>query len=267
MTFISIMNYNYFKFIFFLIIIVSCQTSRNTNKEIKDLETDVYSNVPSQPDLSNSLQPKWDNKEIIKEKIVDDMEPLDKWIGRAFIPGNEITLREDASVDFALSDQVFERAHSIKLKTPTRRPEPMQPKQRMWDWIFLTRFFNQEDFSEYTRISVKIFPDCPGHKKIHLFMISQNGDNVPDKYLREGLHTVMLENNKWNNVVFEVPHLPHDKVKGISFVYRQQGNEIVQVRTGAFASDTLNWRQIKLTEKNISISLPGSMQKEAQINL
>ena len=216
--------------------------------ELKNIEKQVYAFIPLQPDSSKSLQAKWSNKTIIKEKVVDDMESLDKWTGRAFIPGNEITLRKEATVDFALSDkQVFEGVHSVKFTTATRRPEPMQSKQRMWDWIFLTRTFEQEDFSEYTRISAKIFPDCPGHKKIHLFMIVQNDDNVPDKYLREGLHTVMLENNKWNDVVFEVPHLQRNQVEGISFVYRQQGNEIDASDTVSFYIDRLAW-QLSETE-------------------
>lgn len=222
-----------------LLSMVSCQVNNNQD-DYKIIENNVYSHIPLQPDLTNSLQSKWLNKTVEKEMLVDDMESLEEWQGRAFIPGNEITIKEDAFVDFSLSDEhFFEGSHSIKLKTATRTQAPMQPKQRMWDWIFLTRVFGQEDFSEYTRISAKVFPDCPGHRKIHLFMILQNGDNVPDKYLREGLHTVMLENNKWNDVVFEVPHLPRDQVKGISFVYRQQGNEIDASDTVTFYIDRL----------------------------
>ncbi len=224
---------------------LSCTNDKSIRDEKKDIKTDVYACVPLQPDLSTSLQTKWENKKILKENVVDHMESLDKWQGRAFIPGNNKNVpRENAFVDFSLSDlYAFEGSHSIKLKTPTRLPSPMQSDQRMWDWIFLTREFNDEDFTDYTRISAKIYPDCPGHKKIHLFMILQNGDNVPDKYLREGLHTVMLENNKWNDVIFEVPHLKRDQVKSISFVYRQQGNEIDASDTVAFYIDRLAWQQ------------------------
>ena len=237
------MRYLSFLIICLCFLIAGCQTKSIDLGEQRNIEKNVYACIPLQPDSLNSLQTKWNNKTIIKEKIVDDMESLDKWIGSAFVPGNEITLRENAPVEFVLSDeQVFEGAYSIKFTTATRRPEPMQSKQRMWDWIFLTRTFDHEDFSEYTRVSAKIFPDCPGHKKIHLFMILQNENNVPDKYLREGLHTVMLENNRWNDVVFEVPHLPRDQVKGISFVYRQQGNEIDASDTVSFYIDRLAWQ-------------------------
>ncbi len=42
---------------------------------------------------------------------------------------------------------------------------------------------------------------------------------------------------------------------------------IVQVQTGAFARNTDNWRQIRLTEKNILISVPGKTEKELVISV
>ena len=59
----------------------------------------------------------------------------------------------------------------------------------------------------------------------------------------------------------------HNHKNSIQTFTIENGNEFVQVRTGAFAQDTLNWRQIKLTENSISISLPGSQQNETQIDL
>ncbi|MCG6186933.1 metallophosphoesterase family protein [Maribellus maritimus] len=59
----------------------------------------------------------------------------------------------------------------------------------------------------------------------------------------------------------------HNHKNDIQSFANKEGNEIIQVRTGAFAQDTTSWRQIKLTENNICISLPGSQQKEMQIDL
>jgi len=45
-----------------------------------------------------------------------------------------------------------------------------------------------------------------------------------------------------------------------------KGNtKIVQVQTGAFAMDTNNWRQIKLTKDKILVSLPGKTENEVVI--
>ncbi|MCY1719660.1 glycoside hydrolase family 9 protein [Prolixibacteraceae bacterium Z1-6] len=224
-----------------LILMMGCQYDRNKKIESEELESSVFSFIPLEHDTINSLQTTWNKKDILKERLVDKMESLDRWQGNVFVPGsNKITQEKNAFVDFSLSEkQVFEGSYSIKLKTPTRTESPMQPEQRMWNWIFLTRLFDNEDFSDYTRISAKIYPDCSGHRKIHLLMILQNDTNVPDKYLREGIHTAMLENNKWNDVVFEIPHLKRDEVKSISFVYRQQGNEIDATDTVVFYIDRL----------------------------
>lgn len=44
-----------------------------------------------------------------------------------------------------------------------------------------------------------------------------------------------------------------------------ENGKIVQVQTGAFAQDTKNWRQIRLTENNILISVPGDVKTEVTI--
>uniref|UniRef100_UPI00321641A7 glycoside hydrolase family 9 protein n=1 Tax=uncultured Draconibacterium sp. TaxID=1573823 RepID=UPI00321641A7 len=242
-----------------------CQFKTQSVPVDSPIETDVYSMKPLSPDLSNSLQYRWQQKKVIKETVVDGMENLNNWQGRVFIPGEELQFKEEAFIDFGLSEeQVFEGEYSLKLKSPTKTQTPMQTDQRMWDWMFVSREFENEDFSEYTRISAKVYPDCPGHKKIHLFMILQNGNNVPDKYLREGLHTVMLENRQWNDVVFEVPHLSRDQVKSISFVYRQQGNTINASDTVVFYIDKLAWQRTETehfegwnTNNDISFSHSG----------
>ncbi|MCY1719656.1 metallophosphoesterase [Prolixibacteraceae bacterium Z1-6] len=45
----------------------------------------------------------------------------------------------------------------------------------------------------------------------------------------------------------------------------ENGNELIQVKTGAFASGSESWRQIKLTRDKILISKPGSTENEKVI--
>ncbi|MEN8115468.1 MAG: glycoside hydrolase family 9 protein [Bacteroidota bacterium] len=257
---------NYIVTILLIIFIVGCGQAFKKQEAESRIERDVNRHIPLKPVTEHSLQSKWEQKEILKEKVVDNMESLENWQGKmVFTTIANPKLQPDVKVDFSLSENnVFESAHSIKLKTATKSKAPMQPEQRFWEWIFLTRKFDHEDFSEYTRISAKIFPDCPGHKKIHLLIILHNANFFPDKYAREGMHTVMLENNKWNNVIFEIPHLQRDDVTGISFVYRQQGNEIDASDTVEFYFDRLALQTAKTehiegwnTENEISFSHTG----------
>jgi 3',5'-cyclic AMP phosphodiesterase CpdA len=48
---------------------------------------------------------------------------------------------------------------------------------------------------------------------------------------------------------------------------RAENQKMIQVQTGAFARDTNNWRQIKLTEDQITVSLPGKVEKEFVIQV
>jgi len=74
----------------------------------------------------------------------------------------------------------------------------------------------------------------------YITIILHNEGNVPDKYGKEGWHTVMLKNYQWNKMVMEIPHLPHDRVTGITLSYGLQGNE-------PDASDTITYYVDNLT--------------------
>jgi len=43
------------------------------------------------------------------------------------------------------------------------------------------------------------------------------------------------------------------------------GREIVQVQTGSLVQGTGNWRLVRLTEKNILVSIPGKTESELKI--
>jgi hypothetical protein len=76
-------------------------------------------------------------------------------------------------------------------------------------------------------ISVQIYPDFKQWIKVHLLFIFHNYGNSPDKYFHDGIHTVMLDNQKWNKVNVEIPHLGRDKVTRFSI----NGGELVFTMT------------------------------------
>ena len=47
----------------------------------------------------------------------------------------------------------------------------------------------------------------------------------------------------------------------------QEGREIIQVQTGALVNDPNNWRAIRLTEHNITVSFPGKEENELVIKV
>lgn len=193
----------------------------------------LYHHEAMPMDTVHSMQYHWDHKEILGSLQLDGAESLDHW---------ELTYGSRENVaSFTLSqEQVFEGKSSIKFVSPTKVIEDLGPNGRYWGRQNLTRKFNQEDFSAFNRISFHVYPEFKGFRKLYLTIILHNEGNVPDKYGKEGWHTVMLKNNQWNKMVMEIPHLPHDRVTGITLSYGLQGNE-------PDASDTITYYVDNLT--------------------
>jgi hypothetical protein len=116
---------------------------------------------------------------------------------------------------------------TLRLTSPTLPENPNTTSGRPFAQAVARRVVNSEDWTAFNRLSVYVRPDLPGFKTIvMLIRLHNDGDvKVPDKYDREGLDYVLLKNKEWNHVVWEIPHLARDKVTGVDFVYRTQGNE------------------------------------------
>jgi hypothetical protein len=207
----------------------------------------IYNHVPMPMDTAQSLKYQWAQKEVLSTRLIDGMESLENWE----VVGQQ---GEDIVASISLSNEkVFEGKTSIKFVCPTKDPVQLPNGGRYWGRERLTRIFDQADLSEYNRISVEIFPDFKGFRQLYLALILHNADNVPDKYGKSGWHTVQLINNQWNKLIMEIPHLPHDKVNGISISYGLQGNE-------TDAADTIVWYadNLKTVETDYAISFSHS---------
>ena len=200
-------------------------------KEI-DYSSFLYKHVPMPMDTTKSLQYKWDNKKVLESTVIDGMESLENW---------ELTYGTSKNVaSISLSDKkVTEGKTSIRFKSPTKQPVQLGNGGRYWGRQNLVRKFNKQNFSKYNRISFDIYPEFQGFRKLYLTVIMFNEGNVPDQYNKEGWHTVMLNNNEWNKVVMEIPHLPHDKINGIGISYGLQGNESDAADTIVYYADNL----------------------------
>lgn len=217
-------------FIASLLVLMAACTSRNS-KESKS-GSYLYDHTQMPMDTVSSMQYKWDHKEVLGSVQLDNMESLDNW---------ELTYenRENVASIGLSGEKVFEGKSSIKFVSPTKIEVSTGTGGRYWGRQNLTRKFKEEDFSDYNRIAVNIYPEFKGFRKLYLTLILHNDGNVPDRYGKEGWHTVMLENNRWNKLVMEIPHLPHDKVNGITISYGLQGNEPDAADTIVYYVDNL----------------------------
>ena len=242
-----------------LMIAVSCTSRKPPETEFGSF---LYNFEPMPMDTTNSIQYKWDNKEVLSSIQLDGMESLENWelsFGR----------RENVGTISLSDEKVLEGKSSIKFVCPTKLPEPLGTGGRYWGRQNLTRRFDLEDFSEYNRIAINVYPEFKGFRKLYLTLILHNEGNVPDRYGKEGWHTVMLKNNKWNKMVMEIPHLPHDKVTGITLSYGLQGNEPDAADTIVYYIDNLVFEKVEAdyyegwgTDQAISFSHSGYNSKE-----
>src|SRR5664279_3457749 len=165
------------------------------------------------------------------------MESLDHW--------SPFTNAAPLVVDARVASQVVEQAkvvaemsrtsersrdggHSLRLRNPTRLPKPGPANGRGWGESGILRKFDGEDWSVFNRISLWIYPDCPGHyaASLDLHLRNDGVEKLPAPFAQEGETSLVLKNHEWNHVVWEISNVARDKVTGLEIVYGMAGNEL-----------------------------------------
>jgi hypothetical protein len=87
--------------------------------------------------------------------------------------------------------------------------------------VNLMRVFPGEDWSAYNRLSLWIRPEVAGFPMLPLQIVLHNdgAEKVPDAYYREGIHYVTLQNDRWQQVVWEITPLARDRVTALEIGY------------------------------------------------
>lgn len=86
----------------------------------------------------------------------------------------------------------------------------------------------QSDWQPFNRLHFQIYPDCVGmHSPMIALQLYNNGkEKIPDRYFREGCHTIYLKNAQWNDCIWEFPSLPRDCVTSLMFTVHCYGKEL-----------------------------------------
>ncbi len=199
--------------------------------------------MPMGVDDENTAQHRWLEKEVHASRLLDDMEDLSQWYQRSTFgyAGPSETIGK-----MTLTAERFrDGRHSLRLRSPTKLDRRGPKMGRPFGTTTVIRKFPGEDWSDYNRISFWIYPDLPGFHSISLLVQLRNDGAIklPGPG-RLGLNFLNLNNHCWNHVVWEIPDLPRDKVTGVEFQYRLQGNEPGATDTVTFDIDQLELQRV-----------------------
>lgn len=84
------------------------------------------------------------------------------------------------------------------------------------------------DLSTGNRIYFKIKPECEGSRSpiVRVGFVNNGRIKIPDTYSREGYNAINLKNHKWNECVWEIDAMAHDKLEEISFNIHRYGKDV-----------------------------------------
>src|SRR6266496_3193339 len=188
--------------------------------------------LPIPNDYTNSIKTRWLNKKVLESRLLDDAEDLETW---------KLVNLGQARGELALSrEHAISGTSAVRLSSPTTGDKPI-PTQRYYGAAAAVRVVNGEDWSAWNRLSFWVYPDLPGFRNVSLVVIFHNEgkERVPDAYGKMGMNYLILQNQQWNHVVWEIANLTRDKVTGVEFSYRLQGNEPGASAHAAFDIDKL----------------------------
>ena len=159
-------------------------------------------------DFANSAEARWLSKPVHASRTLDDMTSAASW---TFSGTGTLTLPSTPR----MGDM---RVLRVDMQMFTDSPAPTRNRLSS---VNLRREFGGEDWSGFNRISMWIRPRFSGTPALPLQIVLHNDgvEKVPDVYGREGIHYVTLENDAWQQVVWEIEPLARDRVTMLEFGY------------------------------------------------
>ncbi|UCF44129.1 MAG: glycoside hydrolase family 9 protein [Planctomycetota bacterium] len=189
---------------------------------------------------------RWLNKPVLESRLLDDMDDPCTWSHRGY---GRMTFTQE---------RPKRGAYSLRLTAPTFIGRPGQKPVGESELIhgfelgrppgaaIIRRNFGAEDWSDYNRLSFWVYPTLPGFRVISMSTILYNDgqQKSPGPYQRNGRNYFLLKPDCWNNIIWEIAHLPRDSVVGVEFIYRLQGNEPGAVEDVCYDIDNLELQQV-----------------------
>lgn len=108
--------------------------------------------------------------------------------------------------------------------------------------VFLN--LHDSDLRAYNRISLDIFPECPGARVVNMNLVLDN-ESTTDL----GAHLINLKNYTLNKISLEIADIPREKVRGIRFYTDLKGRDVTNGDSMIYHLSNLRLEKIGKTEK------------------
>ncbi len=184
--------------------------------------------VPEMPmsiDFERSAEFRALNKTVLDSRMLDDLSDPDDWTfegtGRMrFLAADGPGIPRDLPGVDGDAAAASGGTQVLRVEVDMFTDSPA-PTSRGLSAVNLKRVFPGEDWSGYNRISMWIRPEVSGFPMLPLQIVLHNEgeETVPDMYHREGVHYVTLEDDAWQQVVWEITPLGRDRVTAIEIGY------------------------------------------------
>jgi hypothetical protein len=186
-----------------------------------------YPTYPLAASEQNSLRTKWEKKAVLESQLVDDMEHDGQWnvtgIGKMSFTHNRAKYgKRSLRFETSIRDTAFLALPGNKTKWGSQY---FNINGQAGTSSVQLRFDKPQDWSRFNRVSfwVYVHPSSLPRHNINLGIenegiISDIFSSARTSYCND------LKPGQWNHVLFEMPHLPRNKVTGFSLTRELTGN-------------------------------------------
>ena len=210
---------------------------------------------PLKINIQNSASFRWLHKEVLERRVLDNMENPGQWLpfthGAISVVDARVTAKIEESkaqvTQMAYSsDNYHSGKRSLLMKLPTKLDVPGPKSGRGWGTAGVIHNFEKEDWNHYNRISVWIYPDCPGYYQnwLEMRLFNEGAEKLPALFAQEGENTILLRNKEWNHIVWEIGNVARDKISKFEISSWLAGNEPEATDTLAYYFDDLELERV-----------------------
>lgn len=267
---------SYIAWMAMMFVFASCQNSGETASEFGQ-------KFPLPIPVENSQLTYWAKKEVKDSLLIDDMEGKIAWKKSEGI----------ATVSFT-DEHAVDGKQSLRFRTSLRDTMHLMLPQNRTKWgsfggqqgggsKFGITFDRPQDWSKYNRVSIWVYIH-PSRNPIHHFFLEiiNEGTDYNTIMPRKDNISQNLEQGKWINIVWEIPHYERDKVKHFNIFhtaigYNPEGEDIItydfdrlqmqRVETDPYEGWQIPRKQLAFSHvgyrmKDVKVAMTGEMEEK-----